>query len=177
MKKNFLFLCATLICTMSLGQVRFLDIPINQSFDSFGEALCQKATLKDAHTNIFLGTRQATFIANFAGFYGCGVDVFENESHWMDNIWVILPAYEGTARVKQARLDYDNLVTSYKQKYGKSEVQYDTFDGDIVNTFLVGNIEISIGFYDFSKDDIGNEASIHIHYNILSGRKIDNRDI
>ena len=162
---------------MSLGQVRFLDIPINQSFDSFGETLCQKATLRDAHTTVILGTRQATFSANFAGFPNCSVVIYENESHWMDNIWVILPAYEGIARIKQAKLDYDNLVTSYKQKYGKSEVQYETLGGDVVNTFLIDNIEISVGIFDFSKGNLGNEASIHIHYYILSGRKIDSRDI
>lgn len=62
----------------------------------------------------------------------------------------MLPIYEGTGRVKQSVIDYQNLVRAYTQKYGNPKVEYDRLV-DITNTFYVENVEIRIEYTNYSK--------------------------
>lgn len=179
MKKLIIFftLCLALIWSAkgNCQNVTFMGISLHQSFESFGDQLSQKATFEEGHYDP-MNHRTASFHAYFAGFRGCFVRISEDDYKLLNSIWIDLPRYIGETRMRESKVDYQNLISSYAQKYGKPRVQYD-FLADITNSFNVGNVDIDINYIDFSKgNDPTKEAYIYIVYTIRNGQKINSKD-
>lgn len=177
MKKVVVFFFATFLGTIFCNAqgVNFMGIPVsNQSFDSFGEKLCQKASLDDVGIDPILGNRYADFHAYFAGFAGCLVHIYEDDAHYLSGIWVNLPAYAGAIGIKQVKADYNNLVKSYSQKYGTPETD-DLNIADMSVTFVSGNVRIEIEYIAYVNNTThDDEAFIQISYHI---QNIHTKDI
>lgn len=173
MKRIILYLMflALSLSVSAQQSVKFMGIPITDTYEQFVEKLSEKMNV----TEQSLG-HHTTFNDEFAGIRDCEITVYK-KGKYIDRIFVIPSEF-----VIMDNKTAENVLTLYKQKYGSPQVE--DFDGYLgkwhysgtTYDFQIGNSNISLTIKNSTLGKKGMGLSI-IYYPISKHKKQSIEDI